>query len=247
MQRTSGPSAKFGFKRDAIKIAYFPFAEGMEAAKLLATHLVLPELVATVASYLDGTESLSNDREFALALFPYTGNVRIVVYYTWARSAPPFRGCQYVEHYCLVNGLLHSFGNEPARVTVSTCPFYVEHALEWKSFGHTCYCYPTRLIVSKTRNFDECFVYDENDDKITLRLNGTRTRRRLWVANGYKRCDSSKTTPCGSDCVVCRDPKFKSLELLSTIDTRVLVDKCMDAMDFRWIAQFCIPFNRSDF
>ena len=68
----------------------------MEAAETLARQLQLPELVATVASYLDGSDSnavdpcLRAERDFTMALFLFTGNVRIVVYYTRLQYMPRY-------------------------------------------------------------------------------------------------------------------------------------------------------------
>ena len=232
----------------------------MEAADFLASCLVLPELIATVASYLDGNGSDALDsipfeiderssdsipfeideREFAFALFPHTGNVRIVVY--CARLLPGRNAAnkKCVEHLCLVNGLAHSFGNEPARVVVYACPLLVECGLEWQTFGHNCLDYPSRVIVSKTNNANEYFV-DDGIGSASARRKGVRVYRTTRHMDNLRQCDSSQATQCRSHCAVCQDPKSKFLDHFATFDAQMVVDRCMDAMDFKWIAQFCPP------
>ena len=128
----------------------------MEAAELLATHLVLPELIATVASYLNGSgknmfesELFRHDEHgFALALFPHTADLRIVVYYTHKAEVNAGAKCMVIEHLCLVNGLAHSFGNEPAQVVISMKQMYPGYSLTWQTFGQNSSDYYPRSACS---------------------------------------------------------------------------------------------------
>ena len=230
----------------------------MEAAELLATQLVLPELVAIVSSYLDGcephTQSADAEREFAMALFPHTGNVRMVVYCTRPiqmhgprrslLSIPSDGKERRVEHLCLVNGLLHSFGNEPARVVVSIGSDVVQYVLEWRTFGRTCVNYIRKFTSSASSllAYSEQFAYDETGQGYALNaINGQTDYRALYTEGKYQTCYSASH---GFACAVCLDPKSKFLNHFATFDTKTIADRCMNDMDFKWIAQFCPPRNQ---
>lgn len=225
----------------------------MEAAETLARQLQLPELVATVASYLDGSDSnavdpcLRAERDFTMALFLFTGNVRIVVYYTRLQYMPRYDYRKCIEHLCLVNGLLHSLGNEPARITVGFIPGVSRYWLEWKDYGRDCLNYPSKFTAVKVGDLDDHYLLDTAGN---CALHAVNRERRIWHAShGYNvhdrdlTCQSQVPTPCERDCAVCPAPLFEFLQRFANVDTQMVVDKCADVVDFKWFAQFCVPRN----
>ena len=221
----------------------------MEAAEILACQLQLPELISIVASYLNGSgpnghESIAfkdSERILALALFPYTGNVRIVVYYSHLLVRVISASPEIREHLCLVNGLLHSFGSEPARILIHVCPTYPCYTLEWKTFGRNCLDYPCKMeslkIGDETRT-----LFNDAESGATYRTNAFFRARVIWARAGFQlECASMQSTPCERDCAICQDPKFKFLKRFGDITTQMVVARCRLFMDFKWIAQFCVP------
>ena len=248
MDRTVLPAAHF--QRDEPLSGQLVLVK-MEAADFLASCLVLPELIATVASYLNGSGLFRHDEHgFALALFPHTADVRIVVYYTHKVEANAGVNYTVVEHLCLVNGLAHSFGNEPAQVVISMKQMYPGYSVKWQTFGRNGSDYYPRLACSwldlGSRFSPMCRVYFPGGGAI-YRANWSFAFADRVVydemANDPIACLSMQWEPCARNCTVCQDPKFAFLRRFSSVGVMDFIDKCTDALDFKWIAQFCLPRN----
>ena len=189
-----------------------------------------------------------DEHGFALALFPHTADVRIVVYYTHKVEANAGVNYTVVEHLCLVNGLAHSFGNEPAQVVISMKQMYPGYSVKWQTFGRNGSDYYPRLACSwldlGSWHSPMCRVYFPGGGAIQ-RANFSTAGRVVYddTTNDPIACFSMQSEPCAHNCTVCQDPKSAFLRRFSSVGVLDVIDKCTDALDFKWIAQFCLPRN----